>query len=114
MKIRIWPAPASRPAGKARILTRKIGNFPDKFSGTSGVFLGGLGLNSFSYDIHLSPSFEIFEFRWKLSKWEPKWEGSFFSVSPGLPAVAGDIRIFISLSYPPVFEFLKKTHFEAS
>ena len=72
MKIRIWPAPAGRSAGKARILTRKIGYFPDEFSGTSGAFLGGLGLNPDSCDIQLYTSFEILKIGQDLKKWQPK------------------------------------------
>ena len=68
MKMRIWPA----PSGKARILTRKIGYFPDKFSGISCNFLGGLGLNPGSWDIQLYTSFEILKIDQDLKKWQPK------------------------------------------
>ena len=68
MKIRILPAPTGRPAGKARILIRKIGNFPDEFSGTSGSFSGGLGLNPDSCDIQLYTSFEILKIGQDLKK----------------------------------------------
>ena len=73
MKIRISPATGGRLAGKARILTRKIGNFSDEFSGTSDAFSGGLGLNPDSCDIQLYTTFEILKIDQDLKKWEPKW-----------------------------------------
>ena len=54
--------------GDARDDARKIGNFSDKFLGTSGSFSGGLGLNPDGCDIQLYTSFGILKIGQVLKK----------------------------------------------